>query len=60
MVIFNRWGQEVYRTTRFEQGWDGLTKDGKPQPEGLYLYYIAYYSTDGRKYEDFGAVHLLW
>ncbi|GEM_PF-4170192 len=60
MVIFNRWGQEVYRTTRFEQGWDGLTKDGKPQPEGLYLYYIAYYSTDGRKYEDFGEVHLLW
>ncbi len=60
MVIFNRWGKEIYRTDRLSEGWNGIQPNGSPYPEGMYLYYIAYYSTHGRKYEAFGEVHLLW
>jgi len=40
MQIFNRWGQLVFETQKIDgRGWDGKF-NGKPQPEGVYVYLI--------------------
>jgi gliding motility-associated-like protein len=41
LTIYNRWGQLVYSTTDFRQGWDGQVK-GQPQDPGLFVYYSSY------------------
>lgn len=44
MRIFNRWGEEVFRTEDPEINWDGKDqKTGKPLSEGVYLYAGFYY-----------------
>ncbi len=36
MKIYNRWGQEVFSTTDYHNGWDGTWK-GVPQDMGVYV-----------------------
>ncbi len=60
LFIFNRWGEQLFYTTRITEGWDGLDPNDEPYPEGVYLYHITYYSTDGRKFQARGEVFLLW
>lgn len=45
--MFNRFGQEVFRTTDIYEGWDG-NLNGTPQDLGTYFYYF-YYSLNGKK-----------
>jgi len=40
MLIFNRWGQLVYRTNSPNRPWDGTMSNGKPAPFGVYVYKI--------------------
>jgi gliding motility-associated-like protein len=51
VVIFNRWGQQIYRSFDLENGWDGTTglSDNKVS-QGVYLYIVK--ATD-----DLGFVH---
>jgi gliding motility-associated-like protein len=39
--IWNRWGQEVFRSTDPTQGWDGVY-NGQPSITGVYAYLITY------------------
>ena len=40
MQIFNRWGQEIFTTTKLDgRGWDGRF-NGEPQPQGVYIYLV--------------------
>jgi len=41
--IYNRWGQQIFETNNLDQGWDG-TYQGKPSPQGNYVYKIIYTS----------------
>jgi gliding motility-associated-like protein len=43
MIIFDRWGQQLFETGSMDQGWDGTSK-GKQCPEGTYSF-IAWYET---------------
>jgi gliding motility-associated-like protein len=38
--IYNRWGQQVFYSNNFNQGWDG-TFNGVPQEMGVYFYSIT-------------------
>lgn len=49
--IFNIWGELVYTSDDIYDGWDG-NHNGKPAPQGYYIYTISYY---GRK---FGSKHI--
>ena len=60
MLIYNRSGLLVFKTTDIEEGWDGTHK-GKPCPSGAYMYRVIY-STKSRpdnSYEKTGSVLLV-
>lgn len=39
-VIYNRYGQQVFRTTNIDKGWDG-TFNGNPAETGVYYYWLS-------------------
>lgn len=56
--VFNRWGQEIYSTTNFEQGWDGTLK-GVPQQPGVYVWYFRGLGIDEKVFFRKGTVTLI-
>ena len=59
MLIFNRWGQEIFSTTNINgRGWDGKF-NGVDQPQGVYVYVIDVTFKDGRSEHKQGNVTLL-
>ena len=41
MLIYNRWGQQIFETTDVTEGWDGLVK-GFPVQHDAYVYYVTF------------------
>jgi len=41
LIIFNRWGDVVYRAQPYLNDWDGRTNEGKPLPQGTYYYLMT-------------------
>ncbi len=59
MLIFNRWGQEIYSTTNIQHPWDGRFK-GAPVPDGTYVYIMRWMNRcRGTREERHGHVTLL-
>ncbi|GIV33458.1 MAG: hypothetical protein KatS3mg031_0993 [Chitinophagales bacterium] len=62
IIIYNRWGQEVYRGTGTETtrdgGWDGTYK-GEPQDIGVYTYMLTWRDYDQKKYIEKGNITLI-
>ena len=56
--IYNRWGQLVFETTDFNQGWDG-TFQGNPVQDGTYTWKINFRWYDQRAYELIGHITLI-
>ena len=54
LVIYNRWGDELYSTKDYHNNWDGTYK-GKTLPEGSYYFVLE--TLDGKVYK--GAVNIL-
>ena len=48
MMVFNRLGEEVFRTKSFENDWDGMS-NGRECPLGVYEYRIRVYSAQDFK-----------
>jgi gliding motility-associated-like protein len=51
VFIFNRWGEEVWRGTDYDNNlivWKGQDKGGRDLPDGTYFYYIK---TDPKEYK---------
>lgn len=55
VLIFDRWGTQVYESKAYDNTWDGTYKDSK-LPEGTYYYVIRFEGSD-RLYK--GAVNIL-
>ena len=59
MMIYNRWGQEIFATTNVNgRGWDGKL-NSVDQPEGVYIYVIDVSFTDGNVEHHKGNITLL-
>ena len=54
MVIYNRWGQQIFETTNPAEGWDG-----KDAPAGVYSWVISYSNNTGILYQLKGMVTLI-
>lgn len=60
MIIFDRWGKEIFSTTDFEQGWNGkMNNVGDFLSNGVYVYYIKYKEIYGQYRERTGSVTLI-
>jgi gliding motility-associated-like protein len=47
-TVYNRWGQLVFRTNNWKQGWDGRF-NGQLQPAGTYVWLLRYVNRDTNK-----------
>ncbi len=41
LAIFNRWGEKMFDSENYKEGWDGTYKE-EVCPEGIYIYYFTY------------------
>lgn len=48
LLLFNRWGQLVFKTANWKQGWDGKI-NGAPQPTAVYVWFLRYTDRDTKK-----------
>lgn len=49
--IFNRWGNLMYESTSYTEGWNGMIPDGTPANNGVYFWIVNYtdvYDTSGK------------
>ena len=56
LIIYNRWGSEVYRAANYNNNWDG-TFNGKPLPVGAYYYTLEIENNDGTSFQ--GVINLM-
>lgn len=42
VYIFDRWGQEVYKATNYQNNWSGLNHNGDKLPDGTYYFVITF------------------
>ena len=56
--IFNRWGELIFETFDFKQGWDGYYR-GKICPEAMYVWKIELDWENGKQFIKAGDVTLL-
>ncbi|MBK8846197.1 MAG: choice-of-anchor L domain-containing protein [Bacteroidetes bacterium] len=59
MVIYNRWGAPIFTSESFENAWDGLDFNGKPSPQGNYIYRIEVVTAGGKAHEFTGNIDLI-
>jgi gliding motility-associated-like protein len=58
LIIYNRWGQEVFRTKDDQEGWDGTYK-GDELPPDSYAYFLRVICVNQGVYTKRGNVNLL-
>jgi gliding motility-associated-like protein len=60
LVIFNRWGEQVFQTNDPNQGWDG-SKQGSlnDMPSDAYVYVIRATLSNGERVNEEGMVNLI-
>lgn len=42
MIIYNRWGNKIWETESYLEGWNGETQNGNPVDDGVYYAEIRY------------------
>ena len=58
MQVFNRWGDLVFKSNDFTQGWDGTFR-GKAAEAGIYAYFIEATFLNGQSIRKSGDVMLI-
>lgn len=56
--IFNRWGNLLFFTTKYGEGWNGKYK-GQDQAVGVYVWILEFYNTDGKLITEKGNITLI-
>jgi gliding motility-associated-like protein len=56
--IFNRWGNRVFYTTRYEQGWDGRI-NGVVQDVAVYVWVLEFYDSNNQLVMEKGTIAII-
>ncbi|MBN2683200.1 MAG: gliding motility-associated C-terminal domain-containing protein [Bacteroidales bacterium] len=59
MIIYDRWGEKVFETTDYINGWDGRIKKNEFGSTGTYSWLVLYKDTNGASREYGGHVTLI-
>lgn len=57
--VFNRWGNEVYKSNSPDFRWNGEDQSGKAVPEGVYVYVARFLDTNGKMTEQEGTITVM-
>ena len=58
IIIYDRWGNEMFKTTNPDSYWTGVTESGGNAPDGVY-YYILSGNCQGTTYKKDGFLQLI-
>jgi gliding motility-associated-like protein len=58
MEIYGRWGEKVFETNNFDEGWDGYFKGKMVQP-GMFVYMIHFQDANGRNLTQKGYFQVI-
>jgi len=58
LIIYNRWGEQIYLTQNQQDSWDGRF-NGKNQPTGSYLWSVSFTDLNGKLQKFGGFINLL-
>jgi gliding motility-associated-like protein len=58
IIIYDRWGKEMYKSTNPYEYWAGTTEGGKAVPDGVY-YYLINSTCQGTTYKRDGFVQVI-
>jgi gliding motility-associated-like protein len=58
LLIFDRWGAQVFESNDLGFGWDGLYK-GSDAQSSVFVYYVELYFENGDRVEEKGSITLL-
>jgi gliding motility-associated-like protein len=58
MLIFNKWGQQIFESNSVDTGWDGKYENDYV-PAGTYVYMISFRNARGETVEKRGTVSVL-
>jgi len=59
MIVFNRWGEKVWESSNFREGWDGNV-NGRKAAEGVYYWILeVFYGPQDQKKVSKGSVNLI-
>ncbi|MEO6631268.1 MAG: gliding motility-associated C-terminal domain-containing protein, partial [Mucilaginibacter sp.] len=56
--VYSQWGELLFMSQSQQNGWDGTFK-GKPEPAGVYVYYVEIVLTNGEQVNKKGTITLL-
>jgi gliding motility-associated-like protein len=56
MLIFDRWGKQLFKNENVYKGWDAISPNGKPYPQGVYTYLITVFEESGKKHIFKGVI----
>jgi gliding motility-associated-like protein len=59
LVIFDRWGEEIYVVSDPQGSWNGSVKSGEIAPDGLYVYSLSARDKNSKPYRFYGTVLLM-
>ena len=58
LLVFNRWGEQIFSTDQLDGAWDGTFK-GKESPIDTYVWRVDYTETNGTDRTVYGHVNLV-
>jgi len=58
LLVFNRWGEQIFESFELERGWDGYFK-GKLSQQGVYVWRLDIKWSNGQEFSKAGDVTLL-
>ncbi len=59
LIVFDRWGTEVFSSRDINEGWTGYDLGGEPLPEGVYGYMLEARDKDNQDIRESGQVTLI-
>ena len=61
LIIFDRWGKEIFKTSKWGEGWNGNTlNEGKTGPENTYVWLVRVYDLQHNFHQFVGKVSLVY
>ncbi len=59
MMIYSRWGENIFQSNNKTLGWNGKNRFDKNVPGGIYLYHIAITDFNGKPWVYNGEINLM-